>query len=284
MSTDDEVFIDTEAKDDKGPPVTIVEDGDTTNVNIGEEKAQAKPSDSDARLQAAEREQAQLRAQLADMQYRFAGQQPNTNQPDPYSAEEDRISEQEKALGIQYDALRASGGLTKPLIDDFDKKARGLQQQRINLGTQRAIQAVLPAINNNNQQQYFRTQYMDVHQNPRALQYAKGVYDQMLALGEQDGPLLVDKAMNESRSKFGLTGGMKFTPSDKDKSQFSGVSGMGGKTSTGNSVKMGKAEKQMAMAMYGNAFNGYEKKVYTTWAKGPGLRAKKQAEKMRRSG
>jgi hypothetical protein len=284
MTGNNEVFIDTDEKDEKGPPVTITSDGDNTEVRIEEKPKAAKSEDADERLRAAERDQAQLRAQLADMQYRFAGQQPNVPQIDPYSAEEDRISEQEKALGIQYDALRASGGLTNQLITDFDKKARGLQQQRINLGTQRAIQAVLPAINNSQQQQYFRTQYMDVHQNPRALQYAKGVYDQLIALGETDGPQLVDRAMNESRSKFGLTGGTKFMPSEKDKAQFAGVGGNGGKASTSNVVKMGKAEKQMALAMYGNAYNGDEKKVFAAWAKGPGLRAKKQADKMRRNG
>lgn len=277
-----EVFIDTDEKDEKGPPVTITNDGDTTEVKI-EEKPKKEPSDSDERLRAAEREQSQLRAQLADMQYRFSGNQ-KTENTDPYSAEEDRIKALERAAGIEYEALRASGALTQPIIDKYDNLARSYQQQRINLAAQRAIQQAIPQINNSNQQQYFRTQYMDVHQNPRALQYAKGIYDQKLALGESDGPQLVDAAMNEARKQFGLTGGMKLMPSEKDRAQFAGVGGGGGKAATSNVVKMGKAEKQMAMAMYGNAMNGDEKKVYAAWAKGPGLRAKKQADKMRRNG
>ena len=48
-----------------------------------------------------------------------------------------------------------------------------------------------------------------------------------------------------------------------------------------NVVKMGKSEKIMAMAMYGQAFNGDEKKVYSQWAKGPGIRAQKSMQKGR---
>lgn len=48
-----------------------------------------------------------------------------------------------------------------------------------------------------------------------------------------------------------------------------------------NVVKMGKAEKVMAMAMYGDRFNGDEKKTYAQWAKGPGIKAQKAAQKAR---
>lgn len=273
---DEEILIDTGTKENP-EPVSIVETEDSTEVTVGKKAEQTRDSSSD-RLAAAEAEQARLRAQLSDMQVRSA---PQLREPiDPYKSQEENIKAQERALGIEYETLKATGSLTKQIIDDFDTKARNLQQERINIGTQRAIASAMPALLNAQQAQAFRNQYHDVNANPRALQFARGVYDQALALGEQDGPQLVDKAMNEARIKFGMTPSMK--PTNQDRAQLSGVSGTGGKSTSSNTVKMGKSEKQMALAMYKDVYNGDEKKCYAAWAKGPGMRAKKAAEKMKR--
>jgi hypothetical protein len=89
--------------------------------------------------------------------------------------------------------------------------------------------------------------------------------------------------MNEARRQFGLTGNMSFAPTDQDKRQLMGVSGGGGRQVADNTVKMGKSEKAMAMAMYGEAFNGDENKVYKKWAEKIGIKAKRDHEKAKRN-
>jgi hypothetical protein len=265
--------------------VSFVDHGEDVDVQIGKDEPAAKTSSNDdERWARAEAQQNEIRAGLGFLHGQIQGQSTPQNQRDPYEDELKNISEQERAAGIQFEALRASGGLNKQVIDEFDQKARNLAQRRTDIAAQRAIQGALPQVIQAQQQQYFRMQYADVHSNERARQYAAGRYQQLLAEGEPDSPATVDRAMNDSRVKFGMRGNMSTGPTDLDKRQLSGVGGGGTVRGTGstNVVKMGKAEKSMAMAMYGDRFNGDEKKAYAAWAKGPGVRAKKEAEKVRR--
>ncbi len=277
---DEEILVET-GSPAKEEPVSIVETDGETHVNLKPEKEEKKSPDDD-RWKAAETQLAGLRAQLAEQQYRQAA--PQQNQPDPYEAQEESIAERERALGIQWEALKASRQLSEPLIKDFDKKSRALQQERMNIASQRSIQAMLPQLMNAQRANQFQTEYADIHANPKYLQFAKGRYDQLLALGEQDGPQLVNKAMNEARIQFKLPGNYNTAPTEREKQQLTGVGGGGGRVVADNTVKMGKAEKAMAMAMYGDKFNGDEKKVYGQWAKGPGIRAKKAAAKQKSAG
>lgn len=266
-------------------PVNFIdtEDGDTeVQLDGGKSEKTAAKSESDERLAKAETEQAQLRTHLNNLYGTIANQSNQQNQPDPYSAQLDDISEQERALGIQFEALRAANGLTPANIKDFDNKARSLQQKRVDISTQRSLQAVVPQLLSAQQVNHYKTQYADVHGNDQALLYAKSRYDMLRAMGEADSPQLVDRAMNDARVQFKLAGA-KSSPTDQDRRQLSGVGGGGGRNMSNNTVKMGKAEKAMAMALYGEKFNGDEKKVFAQWAKGPGLRAKKAAEKGRRA-
>lgn len=255
------------------------EDGET-EVQVGKPEKSAS-NDSDARLARAEAEQAELRGQLGYLQGALH-QQPNQQQSDPYASELDAITQQERALGIEFEALRASKGLTKPVIDDFDTKARNLQQRRADVAAQRAVQSVVPQLINAQQQNHFKTKYSDVHGNESALLYAKSRYDMLRAMGETDSPQLVDKAMNDARIQFKLSGGNKMSPTDQDKRQLSGVGGGGGRSTNTNTVKMGKPEKSMAMAMYKDVTGGDEKKAYAMWAKNVGIKAAKEIAKGRR--
>jgi len=251
-------------------------DGDT-EVHIGGDKESKKDtSASDERLARAEAEQAQLRGHLNNL-YGTIQQNNQPQQQDPYAAHLDEISDQERALGIQFEALRAAKGLNTENIKDFDNKARQLAQRRTDISAQRAIQGALPQLLNAQQVQHYKTTYSDVHGNDSALRYAKGRYDQLLAMGENDSPALVDRAMNDARIQFKLGG--KVSPNEQDKRQLSGVGGGGGRNGGPKVVKMGKAEKAMAMALYGDKLNGDEKKVYAQWAKGPGARALKAQSK-----
>lgn len=274
---DDEILVDTGASDStKESPVTVVEDGENVVVDLSPKKEPVvrstnnEPTQTDPRLLSA----------LADIQSRVSSS-PNfnqPNQPDVLSQEESALNDQERALGIQWEAYKASNQLTPDRLKEFDTKSREVQQKRHNIAAKRSLQEMLPQILNVQRAQQFQMEYADVHSNQNALGWAKGRYQQLLAEGAADGPALVARAMNDSRVKFGMRpNGMG--PTDQDKNQLMGTNGGGGRQVVDNTVKMGKAEKIMAMAMYGDRHNGDEKKAYAEWAKKPGLRAKKQWEK-----
>ena len=293
MEDEIEVKIESGNEGKNETPVSFTESGDSTIVHVGEDKPSGgregarDPAEQD-RWNRAEADRLTLRADLADIRARLAGGSNGTHQapaqPDHWKSQEDQITEQEKALGIQFEAHRAAKTLTQDMLKDFDARARGFQQARINLATQRAIQESLPSVIAATQQQQYAREYGDVQANPHANRWARGYYDQLVAQGEPDSPSTVAKAMNAARAQFRI-GNYRMEPTDRDRSQMTGFGGSNRRSpEPGNKVTMGKAEKIMAMAMYGDAFNGDEKKAYATWAKGPGLRGMKEARKRDRGG
>lgn len=283
MDPDIEVNTDEKREDNA---VSFVDDGNDTIVTVGEEKKE-QPRDDD-RWREANAAQARLASSFDELRSRLAGGSGGPSSPasapDPYKAQEDAIAEEERALGIQWEAHKVSGIFqTKPeLLREFDGKARDLQQRRINIATQRAIAGAMPQIIGASESARYRHQYSDVQSNAQANMYARGQYDILRAQGHPDSPDTVDMAMNAARRAFGLGRG-RSAPTDRDRDQLTGYSNTRrtNMDQKNNVVKMGKAEKGMAMAMYGQAFNGDEKKVYSTWAKNIGLRAQKAYAKTR---
>ena len=276
--------------DDKQPetPVSFVEDSDHTLVTVGgEEKASGGARDNEERWRAAEASQNRLAGAFDELRSRLTGgpgpSQAPSSAPDPYQHQLDAITEQERALGIQWEAHKAAGRLTPSLLTEFDQKSRNLQQQRSDVSAQRAIQGALPTFIQAAQRQQYAQQYGDVQGNPHANRWARGRYDQLLAEGLPDSPQTVERAMNEARRQFGMRTSGGYQPSQQDRQQLTGFSGSNRRSvePKDNVVKMGKSEKIMAMAMYGDAFNGDEKKAYAQWAKGPGIRAQKAMQRGR---
>jgi hypothetical protein len=278
---DIEVSTEEEKKDET--PVSFIESDGDTLVTIEE----GKKSDGrdDDRWRNAEAQQNRLASDFADLRSRLAGGSSNQalSQTDAYKAAEDAISDQERALGIQWEAHKASRSLTPALLKDFDDKSRGLQQQRVDISTRRSMEAMLPQFMAASQQQQYQIEYGDVKSHPTANRWARGHYDMLVAQGAPENPDTVRTAMNAARSHFRISGGSRSTPTDQDRAQLTGFSNNGRKNMEpkNNVVKMGKPEKIMAMAMYGDRFNGDEKKVYSQWARGPGVRAQKAAQKAR---
>lgn len=267
--------------DEKDEPVAFIEEDNDTVVDLSPEVKEKSDPHSD-RLAAAEAETARLRSEIANTRQQHYGNQLQTNQKDPYDSELESINERERALGVQWEMDKAAGRLRdKTVVDEYDRKAREIHDQKSHVSTRRALRDMLPQITQEQQRQQLRAQYSDVYNNNQAITYAEGAYKMLLASGEQDGPQLLDKAMNQARIQFKMPNANYMKPTQQDKQQLSGVGGGGGRNVTDNKVRMGKAEKQMAMAMYGDAFNGDEQKAYQKWAKGPGLRAKKAAAKSR---
>jgi hypothetical protein len=284
----DEIEVELDDKKDE-TPVSFIEDGDETVVTVGKEKQDGGGRGDDERWRQAEHNQARLANAFDDLRSRLtSGGGPNANpapaQSDPWKAQEDAISEEERALGIQWEAHKVSGIFrSKPeLLREFDDKARALTQRRNNIAAERAVQSAMPSFIAAAQQQQYRAKYSDVQTNPNANRYARGHYDQLIARGYPDTPDTVDLAMNAARREFNL-GGARSSPTDRDRDQLTGYSNTRrtNMEPKNNTVKMGKSEKVMAMAMYGQAFNGDEKKVYATWAKNVGLRAQKAQQRAR---
>lgn len=284
----DEIVIDTDEKKDE-TPVSFVEDGNETIVTVGKEKEDGGNRGDDERWRQAEENQNRLARGFDELRSRLTGGgSSNPNPPpvaaDPWKAQEEAITAEERALGIQWEAHKASGIFaSKPeLLTEFDGKARALSQRRSDIAAQRAVQNAMPTFIAAAQAQQFRAQYSDVQGNPNANRYARGHYDQLIAQGYPDTPETVDIAMNAARRQFGLRGA-RSAPTDRDRDQLTGYSNTRrtNMEPKNNTVKMGKSEKIMAMAMYGQAFNGDERKVYTTWAKNVGLRAQKNHQKAR---
>ena len=283
----DEIEVSTEPEKKDEPPVTFVEtDGDTL-VTVGEEKKDGGARNDEERWRAAEANQNRLASDFADLRSRLAGVAGNPSpQPsaaaDPWKAQEDAITEQERALGIQWEAHKAARQLTNELVKEFDQKSRQLHQQRTDIAAQRAMSNLLPQFIAASQEQHYRTQYGDVRSNPAANRWARGHYDMLVAQGAPESPETVDRAMNAARAQFRMATA-RSQPTDQDRQQLIGYSGNSRKNMEpkNNVVKMGKSEKIMAMSMYGERFNGDEKKAYAQWARGPGIKAQKAAHKAR---
>jgi len=284
----EEIEVSTEPEKKEETPVSFVETDGETLVTVGEEKkTDGGTRNDEERWRAAEANQSRLASDFADLRARLAG--PSGNAPsgpaasDPWKSQEDSITERERALGIQWEAYKAAGKLTQPLLEEFDAKSRRLQQERIDISTQRAMNSVLPQFLAASQAQQFRAEHSDVQNNPAANRWARGHYDQLVAQGAPESPETVRQAMNAARVQFRLPGAVRLTPTEQDRQQLTGFSASGRKNMEpkNNVVKLGKSEKIMAMSMYGDRFNGDEKKAYAQWARGPGIRAQKAAQRAR---
>jgi hypothetical protein len=280
---DPEIEVSTEPDKKDETPVSFIESDGDTIVTVGEEKKESRSDDD--RWRAAETQQRSLAQDFADLRSRLAGgTSPQGAGPtaDPWKAQEDAITQQERALGIQWEAHKAARNLTPELLNDFDQKSRQLQQQRTDISAQRAISNALPQFLAASQEQQYRTEYADVRNHRDANRWARGHFDMLVAQGAPESPETVRQAMNAARSQFRI-GNYKMSPTEQDRQQLTGFSANGRKNMEpkSNVVKMGKAEKIMAQAMYGERFNGDEKKAYAQWAKGPGIRAQKAAQKAR---
>ena len=281
MSDDIEIKVG-ESESTKDDHVTIVENDGETIVDVSPQKKETAPAAEDPRWAAAQAENMRLQSQLANIQSQIVGNQGNRQEADPYKSELDNISAQERALGIEWETKRASKSLTQTDIDNYDRKARDFHQQRANIAARKAINEAMPQLIQQQQRTHFQTKHADVFANGAAHEYAKGTYQQLRAMGHPESEALVDQAMNEARRQFGLSGVTKFAPTEQEKRQLMGMGASGGRQVADNTVKMGKPEKAMAMAMYGEAFNGDEKKVYSHWAKKIGIKAKKAYEKAKK--
>ena len=281
----DEIEVSTEPEKKDETPVSFVDLEGETHVEIGEPK-KAEPRADDERWRQAEQNQNRLASDFADLRSRLTGSgSPAPSRPtaDPYDSELDAISDQERALGIAWEAHKAARSLTPELLKDFDQKSRTLQQKRTDIAAQRAIRSAMPQLLAASQEQKYQAEYGDVRSNPAANRWARGHFDMLVAQGAPESEDTVRLAMNAARSQFRLPGASRFTPTEQDRQQLTGYSANGRRNMEpkNNVVKMGKSEKAMAMAMYGDRFNGDEKKTYAQWAKGPGIRAQKAAQKAR---
>lgn len=264
MATEKEELPSVHEADDGGFEVDLSEGKETK-----EPKTEARSSEPDFG-----RDAAIVRAAVEGARIRDNDSRGNRG-PDELTQRENALHETQRALGIEFEVLRASKQLTTAKAEEYDKKARELNQELSNIAAQRAVRGVLPELVRAQEERHYQTLYADVHSNPNALRYAKARFEMLAARGEPQSPQLVERAMNDARVTFGL-GGQRSAPTDAERSKYTGASASASTRGTSPRVKLGKAEQSMAMAMYGDKVGGDEKKAYAMWAKGPGAKALKE--------
>ena len=271
---DDETI--TVGGDDSDVGGIVIEDDESTIVDLSPNEDKPSPA-LEARLAAAEEENRRLRSTYTPpvQQSPQAPPQYSVPQADPFKDQEEAVTREERSLGIEYESHRAAKTLTQEMIDKYSAQAAELQQKRINIGVQRQLQTVVPQYIQQQNVQNMRAKYADVEANQQAFLFAQGQHSLMRSRGEPDTEATLDKAMNAARVQFRMPGAIQQQASDSERNKFMGTKGGGPNPITDNKVIMGKAEKIMALSLYGDAFEGDEMKAYKQWAKGPGLRAKK---------
>lgn len=266
-----------ENKEERLPDIRETDDGFEVDVSPPEEPRREHPEQAPQDTTA--RDAAMVRAAVEGA--RSVGNP--TPQRDELEEAEREIHSRQKSLGIEFEVHRASKTLSAEKAEAYDLQARELNQKLQNLAAQRAVRNMVPALVQAQEARHYQTLYADVHANPAALRYAKGRFEMLAARGEPQSPQLVEKAMGDARAQFGLSGGAR-EPSDADRSRYTGASGSASSRGGAPRVKLGKSEQAMALSLYGDRFNGDEKKAFAAWAKGPGSKALKELNRRSRQG
>src|SRR6185436_9997127 len=220
----------TEKENKEEELVSFIDDDAETVVDLSP-KEERKTDNTNDRLAAAEAETARLCAQIdADRTAAYGANRSQPTDKDPFDDELNAVNERQKALGIQWELDKAAGKFrgNQFLVDEYEKKARDIEDQKSQIYTNRAIRQALPAITQAQQRQQLEAQYSDVYNNRQAITYAEGAYKMLLASGEQDGPQLLDKAMNQARIQFKMPGANYMKPTQSDKDKLAGIPGGGG--------------------------------------------------------
>lgn len=254
-------------------PIIETDDGFEVDVSPKEEPRQRAERD-DSHQDTTVRDAAIVRAAVEGSRSRDN----SVTAKDELTERENELHATQRALGVEFEVHRASKTLSAERAEGYDKKARELNQELQNIAAQRAVRGVIPQLLQAQEQKHYQTLYSDVHSNPNALRYARARFEMLAARGEPQSPQLVEKAMNDARAQFGLSGASR-APSDAERSRYTGASGSASSRGGAPRVKLGKAEQSMAMALYGDVAGGNEAKAYKMWAAGPGAKALKALNK-----
>lgn len=265
-----------EGDEDDEAPATTVQDKISR-----EEKRRDRARAHKERLAATERRAQDLEDENRRLRQQPPPQyaQPQHQGPDPIDLELKRVYDAQNELFQNYNNAHsaARGALTKETVDDYDQKARQLEERKSELlyvKNQRkhggGVQAIAEEVN----KAQLRQKYADVYSYTKdgrqpAVMYAQGLWAQRVARGEVDGEELYESVMNEARKEFRLPG-YKPKPNESERQRYSGTSrGAGGSISgeRRQTITMTADFRKMAQAAYPKMEPAA---AMQKWANGPG--------------
>lgn len=259
------------------------EDDDDDDEDEGEKKSRKQKrkerGELFSALQQEREEKERLSREVSELRNNFSQfQQQSQNlfrqqQGDPIQEQIAQTWKEERELRAHATALHNSEQLTDDTRKELDAKYEQLAQRRQELTTQKVMRDhnIRPVNPNEGVIASLRAKYSDVYANPQAEQYAKGRWQQLRAMGNQDSLELVDTVMNETREAFKLKQPSTSAPSSAMKSKYHGVpSGglkSGGDRSSSRKIPMTREMKMIAEEHYSHLNKLSAEEKHRKWAK-----------------
>lgn len=230
------------------------------------------------RLNRSEHVQQDIQRQLAETRTQIGRAQDRGD--DPLETELKDVRRRLQSLATTAARLGDKG--TKEEFDDLQRQAEELRDKELDLVTERKLRQMRPAEDPQaGTRQALRGMYPDVYANPKALGWAKGRFQQIIAekgepANEAEAFNMAKQAFDESKRQFRIG---QPPPSEDQRRKFDGMprggAGSGGKGKV-TEVTMEKHDERMANAAYPHI---KDKNVrMQMWAKKAG---KRLAEKQR---
>jgi len=173
-------------------------------------------------------------------------------------------------LENDYIAAQTNKTLTPAMEREMREKAQELEIRKLELAAERREVREAPNRRQRDLADSLARDNADVYQNPRALQYAAGRVNQLIAMGEKDSKELHDKVMAETRQ---VVLGIKPKPDAIDRQRATGMSAgpRALPTTTRSTISMPKGSHyyRMATALYPDLEPA---QACQKWAQGPGKR------------
>lgn len=269
-ATDDDDDVETDPTDG-APIVSVRQQKKQARLGLIDELKTLREKDA-----ARDRELAELRGMVQGAMHRTSGRDATDEEDDDDAELDGALADIQRRHTAAYQSLRAKGAqATQADKDEYERAVRGFEREKIKLSAQ--VQAKVNQQQSQQvvQQQVIREQLQRDHGDvyaagPRALAYSRGEFQKLIALGHPDNAATVAKAMDATRSAFGINGRQP-EPTKNQRDRFAGPprggsGGAGGSAPT--SIKMTKELRRMADAMYPEEPD--EQKRYKKWANGPG--------------
>jgi len=270
-----EETFETDDKEEKFDDIAV---GDDESYFLKEQKQEEEKPARDFQEEY-EREKAKadrLTQTLAENYNR--SRQPDTDREDPLERESNALWERQKALSLEYETKKQAGVLTQDDISRAEKDAREIQMQLYRVAARRELRDNAPEIQRLQTNAIYEREYGDVRNHPEAIRYAKGAYEMRVAQGAPEDDSTIASAMEEARVRFGLS---KRKVSDNQRSKYTGTSASNmGRDNNVNKFKYDKSTTRMALAMFGDEFNGDESMAMKKYAKVIGIPSAKEAAKL----
>jgi hypothetical protein len=250
-------------------PVTRQEKKRNRFKEFEERTARAEKAAEEARREAQE-------ARQLHQQRLSHPQDQSRQQQNPVAQRLQDIQEAKRRLHREYEIVASRPGFTQAEHDEYERKADAL------LTAQMAAVSQASAPQMNEQEIYrkvawqqFTTEHADVTTNPKAWNWAIGLWQQKVqGEGEADTKDLAERILDQARVKFGMKPrrGGGGNPDAATRARLSGVSAQGGAGDgeSSGAVRMGPRERKMAEELYDK---DPPKVAWQKWANGPGKRA-----------